>query len=63
MSAPAEIIAEKYVEAHGADRKKGGGSRTGPAVGDSCKTVGGSDRKTVCFCSKKVGHRNLNCHK
>lgn len=38
MSAAAEI-AEKYVEAHCADRKRGGGARSGSGVGDSGTTV------------------------
>ena len=66
VSAAAEI-AEKYVKAHGADRKKGGGSRGGSGVSDSRTTVGlgssGSDRNMFCVYCKKVGHRRLNCCK
>ena len=58
MSAAAEI-AQKYVKAHGADRKKDGGSRGGSGVSDSRTTVGvgssGSDRNMFCVYCKKVG--------
>ena len=66
MSAAAEI-AQKYVKAHGADRKKDGGSRGGSGVSDSRTTVGvgssGSDRNMFCVYCKKVGHRELDCCK
>ena len=66
VSAAAEI-AEKYVKAHGADRKKDGGSRGGSGVSDSRTTVGvgssGSDRNMFCVYCKKVGDRKLDCRK
>ena len=66
MSVAAKIAA-KYVEAHGAYREKDGGSRGGLGVGDSRTTVGnrgvgssGSEKKTVCFYCRKVGHGHLD---